>query len=174
MSRLPVVSLALLFLLAACATPPAPLATGPFAAIDHQQALTAAALGARVRWGGRVVQATPRAEETCFELVAHPLDQTGRPRATDTTNGRFVACAPGFFDPAVYRLDREVTVVGRVAAPEEGRIGDHPYHYPKLAAETVYLWPERREEYGPPLYPDPFWYSPYYGPWYPWPHYYYR
>ncbi len=167
-----------LLLLAACATPPAPLASGPFAAIGHQQALAEVARGERVRWGGSVVKTTPQEEETCFEIVAHPLDRRGRPRSTDTTAGRFVACAPGFFDPAVYRLGRELTVIGRVAEPEEGRIGDHPYRYPKLTAETVYLWPERRVEYGSPWYPgwypDPFWYGPWYGPPYPWPRYYYR
>jgi len=174
MARFVLLPLLPLVVLAACATPPTPLAGGPFAAVGHQQALVDGALGERVRWGGTVVKAMPKEEETCFELVAHPLDRSGRPRATDTTDGRFVACAPGFFDPAIYRLGREVTVVGRVAEPERGRIGDHPYRYPKLAAETVYLWPERREEYGPPWYPDPYWYSPYYGPWYPWPYYYYH
>lgn len=178
MARSPLLPVLLSLWVAACATPPAPLATGPFAAIDHRQALADAARGERVRWGGSVVKTTPQEEETCFEIVAHPLDRNGRPRATDTTAGRFVACAPGFFDPAVYRLGRELTVVGRVAEPEGGRIGDHPYRYPKLAAETVYLWPERRDEYGypwyPGWYPDPFWYGPWYGPPYPWPRYYYR
>ena len=175
MARLRLTPIVALLLTAACATAPAPIATGPFAAIGHQQALTDAALGERVRWGGTLVKTTPGKEETCFEIVAHPLDRSGRPQDTDTTTGRFVACSPGFFDPAVYRLGREVTVVGAVAQPEEGRIGDHPYRYPKLNAETVYLWPERREEYyGPGWYRDPFWYAPYYSPWYPWPYYYWR
>jgi len=174
MARTVLLPLLALLWVAACVTPPEPLATGPFAAIGHQQALADAALGERVRWGGTVVKTTPGKEETCFEIVAHPLARSSRPRATDTSAGRFVACAPGFFDPAVYRLGREVTVVGRVAKPEQGRIGEHPYRYPKLAAETIYLWPERREEYGPSWYPDPFWYPSYYGPWYPWPYYYYH
>jgi len=174
MTRLPVPAIALFLLFAACASPPPPLASGPFAVVDHMQAVSGVARGTRVRWGGTVVATTPRAAETCFEIVAHPLDRTGRPYATDTTAGRFIACAAGFFDPAVYRLDREVTVVGTVAEAEEGRIGEFPYRYPKLTASTVYLWPERHAEYGPTWYPDPFWTPSYYGPWYPWPRSYYR
>ncbi|RMF82126.1 MAG: hypothetical protein D6739_08590 [Nitrospirae bacterium] len=167
-----------LLLGAACATVPKPLAGGPFAQVGRAKALTEAARGLRVRWGGTIVKTTPRQGETCIEIVSHPLDRAGRPERTDATAGRFVACLPGFLDPAVYTMGREVTVVGRIEAPVEGKIGDHPYRFPKVAAETVYLWPREEPYYGP-WWPDPFWYpyyfpyppywpyGPYYGPWWP-------
>jgi outer membrane lipoprotein len=149
----------------ACATTPAPLANGPFTTLDHQAALGDAARGVKVRWGGTIVVATPAEEETCLEIIDHPLDRQARPRQTDRTAGRFIACAPGFFDPGVYRLGREVTVVGVLGEPRTGKIGDHSYQYPQVRAETVYLWPERAEEtWG--YYPDPFWYPYWYHPYY--------
>jgi len=157
--------LSTLLLVMACATPPPPLAAGPFATLDHAEALTDQGRGQRVRWGGSLVATTPGEEETCFEIIGHPLDRQGRPYQTDTTAGRFMACTPGFFDPAVYRFGREMTVVGVVEEPRSGKIGAYAYHYPKLGAETVYLWPERPDRYWDDYYyPDPFWY-PY------WPHY---
>jgi len=155
----------------ACATTPPPLAGGPFAAFDHQAALGDAARGERVRWGGKIVVTTPEAQETCIEIIDHPLDRQGRPRQTDHTAGRFMACAPGFFDPGVYRLGREITVVGVLGEPRTGKIGDHIYQYPQVLAETVYLWPERVEDAWGPYYPDLFWYP--YPYWY-YPPYYHR
>jgi outer membrane lipoprotein len=154
----------------ACATTPPPLAGGPYATVDHRAALDQAARGERVRWGGTIVVTTPDEEETCFEIIDHPLDGQGRPRQTDQTAGRFMACAPGFFDPGVYRLGREVTVVGVLAEPRTGKIGDHTYQYPRAVAEIVYLWPERVEDVWRPYYPDPFWYPYWYHPYYyrPW------
>ncbi|MGD2062645.1 MAG: Slp family lipoprotein [Nitrospirota bacterium] len=154
-------------LITACATTPPPLATGPYATLDHADALSDAGRGQRVRWGGSIVATTPGEEESCFEIIAHPLDRRGRPLQTDTTAGRFMACAPGFFDPEVYRFGREVTIVGVVGEPRSGKIGEYTYHYPELAAEIVYLWPEREDRYWD-YYPDPFWYPywPYYHrPW---------
>lgn len=150
-------------LLAACASTPPPLAGGPFAEVGHEQALGEEGLGAEVRWGGSIVTVTPEEQQTCFEVISHPLDRRGRPRDTDTTAGRFLACAEGFFDPAIYTYGREVTVVGRVVAPETGKVGGYTYRYPRLAAETVYLWPERLADdwggyyWGPYWYPYPFW-----------------
>jgi outer membrane lipoprotein len=104
---------------------------------------------------------TPRTDDTCFEIVRRPLDATARPRATDESDGRFIACATGFYDPAIYAEDRELTVVGTIVPPVSRPIGDYEYRYPRLAAEVVYLWEERAY----PVY-APYPYGPYYGPWY--------
>jgi outer membrane lipoprotein len=171
MARL-VLLCAILLLGTACVTTPPALSAGPYATLGHAQALSDVGRGQRVRWGGSIVTTTPGKEESCFEIIAHPLDRQGRPLQTDTSAGRFMACAPGFFDPAVYRFGREVTVVGTVEAPRSGKIGDYTYHYPRIAAEIVYLWPERYERYWDDYYyPDPFWFPYWYRPYYyyrPW------
>lgn len=148
-------------LLGGCFKPPTPLA-GTFPQISVAEAQRAALSGQRVRWGGMIVGTTPEKEETCFEILARPLNSEARPRRTDESEGRFIACVPGFYDPAVYSKGRELTVVGTLEQPEVRKIGEHEYQYPKVAAETVYLWPRRKES---PVYYYPAWSDWYWGPW---------
>ena len=134
----------LLGLLSGCFKPPAPLA-GTFPQISVPEAQHGGLSGQRVRWGGIIVSTTPQKEDTCFEILARPLSSEARPRRTDESEGRFIACAPGFYDPAVYSKGRELTVVGTLQQPEMRKIGEHEYQYPKVAAEGVYLWPKREQ-----------------------------
>jgi outer membrane lipoprotein len=148
-------------LLAACATAPVPLATGPFADITPSTALAPSALGQRVRWGGEIITVKPLRTETCFEVLSRPLDSQGRPREVDRSHGRFLACAKGFYDPAAYPVGRELTMIGTLEQALLTRVGEYAYRVPSVRAHTIHLWAERVDVY--PVY-DPFWY----GPWYPW------
>ncbi|HVO22942.1 MAG TPA: Slp family lipoprotein [Candidatus Margulisiibacteriota bacterium] len=168
--------LAVMMLLSACAAPPAPLA-GSFQEITVQQAQQQDLTGQRVRWGGMIVRVTPGQNDTCFEIVSRPLDRAARPRWTDQSSGRFLACAQGFYDPAVYGAGRELTVVGTVQPSVVREIGQYDYRYPQVSVEQLYLWPQRAPNegyYAPPPgtfgYPE-WWesyYGPYYGPYGPW------
>ena len=131
-------------LLAACATqPPQPL-LGQFSAITPGQALDRDATNALVRWGGRIVQVEPGQNHTCFEMLSTGLDDSGRPYwKTDEIGGRFIACRTGFYDPALFERNREVTFTGRVDGYENRQIGGYDYRFPRLAADVVYLWPQR-------------------------------
>lgn len=144
-------------LLSACATIPSPL-QGEFAPASPA---TATAEGIRVRWGGEIIEVRPGREATCFEILARTLGASARPRAGDAADGRFLACRAGFYDPAIFRQGRELTVTGRVEGSEERLIGEYAYRLPRVAADVIYLWPERepRAVYWAPY--DPFW--PYYG-----------
>jgi outer membrane lipoprotein len=148
--------------LAACARPPQRLA-GEFPPIAPADVQQGGHVGEHVRWGGLIVATTPREDETCIEVVSLPLDRRARPRLVDETFGRFRGCVPGFYDPEIYAVDREVTVVGTVEGVERGTVGEQAYDFPRIAAEAVHLWPER----------PPYAYGPYamsvYGfyPWYP-------
>mgnify|MGYP000883374542 CR=1 FL=1 len=152
-------------LLGACATAPQPL-QGAFPAVTPQQAAAGAQAGTTVRWGGRVVETQPKQDSTCFQMVGMPLTASGRPDSDspDASQGRFVACRAGFYDPAVFTPGREVTFIGRVEGTESVRIGEYDYRLPRLAADVVYLWPEVREVdvVVPP--PHPYW-GPYWGRW---------
>lgn len=131
-------------LLAACATP-APL-KGTYAPITPEQATATDATGTLVRWGGRVVSVEPQSQRTCFEMIGIRLDGDGQPRsASDETGGRFIACRTGFYDPALFEKNREVTFTGRIEGYETRKIGEYDYRFPKLAADVVYLWPVRRQ-----------------------------
>ena len=87
------------------------------------------------------------------------LDANGRPRwAADDTGGRFIACRAGFYDPAIFQADREVTVTGVIDGYETRRIGEYDYRFPRLAADVIYLWPvrDRVDVIHDPM-PGPWW-----------------
>lgn len=153
--RLPAMILSTLFVLGGCATAPKPL-QGEFSTLSPEQASARKADNEWVRWGGNIVQATPGSDGTCIEILGRELNDSARPSARlDETTGRFLACRSGFYDPAIFAADREVTVTGRVVGFEIRRIGEYDYQYPRVAAEIIYLWPERRN--AAHYYVDPFW-----------------
>jgi outer membrane lipoprotein len=130
-------------LLAACATQPQPL-QGEFNEITPRDAAAADATGSMVRWGGRIIGVEPHENRTCFEVMATGLSDYGRPYwATDDVGGRFIACRTGFYDPALFERNREVTFTGRIDGYENRRIGDYDYRFPRVEADVVYLWPMR-------------------------------
>lgn len=159
--RIPLLALAALAL-GGCVTVPGPL-QGQFTPLTPRAAVATEQTGAVVRWGGRIVSTTPLANQTCFVIVSSPLNRAGRPLwARDDTGGRFIACRTGFYDPAVFEPDREVTVTGRIDGYETRPIGEYAYRFPHVAADVVYLWPIRREvdvisRPMPYPYPWPWW-----------------
>lgn len=128
--------------LAACVRPPTPL-QGTFPPLTVSDAQRDGGVGERVRWGGELVSTTPQADQTCFEVLSKPLDKQARPRDGDESFGRFVACSPGFYDPAIYAAGRDVTVVGVVQPVSAGKVGEADYSFAKVTADTVYLWVQR-------------------------------
>jgi outer membrane lipoprotein len=152
--------------LSGCATIPPELAVGgPFLNITPTQALHGEHEGGQVRWGGAVIQTRPKGIRTCFEIMGLTLDRQGEPRSSDTSTGRFLACANGFFEPAIYSQGRYVTFTGRIDGVAPQQIGEAEYLFPKLETEQVYLWPKKSEVIYVP-YPVPSW-GPYYDPYWP-------
>lgn len=148
-------------LLAGCATYPAPL-QGEYLPVTPQQAAAVDRSGALVRWGGRVIEVDPQAKRTCFTMLSSHLDAQGRPSPEqDGSGGRFLACRDGFYDPAVFTPEREVTFTGRIGGYEDARIGDYDYRMPRIDAEVVYLWPERDETRVIMHHPPPHYWYPY-------------
>jgi outer membrane lipoprotein len=138
--------------LGACASVPKPLA-GEFIATTPSDAAPAA--GTAVRWGGTIVNVEPRASDTCFEVLAKRLNTNGRPLQRDESDGRFIACRSGFFDPEVFVKGRELTIVGRFERTEPRKIGEYDYPFPIVSADVVYLWPPR-VDVDRVYYPSPF------------------
>lgn len=128
--------------LTACISLPPPL-MGEVSPLIPRDAKTTD-VGHAVRWGGVIVEVEPGAERTCLTLLAKPLRGDGRPDPGDTSLGRFIACRAGFYDPAVFVPNRELTVRGRIAGLIEKPVGEFRYGYPQLDADVLYLWPERR------------------------------
>lgn len=158
-------------LLSGCATTP-PALQGSFPTLTPQQTLTQAAPGSTVRWGGEIITTRPGKDETCFEILARPLDATARPVLGDAVqHGRFIGCARSFYDPEEYAKGRELTVTGRLQSPVQGKIGEYDYRYPRVQIDTLHLWPLRVRGYDAPpyYYRDPF-YDPFYDPFWPFGH----
>lgn len=164
--------------LAACATVPEPLA-GTYTPLLPSQAAQGGAGGSSVRWGGQIIKTEPKADQTCFYVLSRPLNDKARPLERGTSHGRFVACHQGFYDPEVFTKGRDVTFTGQVHGIVSKMVGKYNYAYPRVEAQTVYLWPkqprvvERRYRASPygygfgnpfwgPIGPwyDPFWYQP--------------
>ncbi len=157
-----------------CATIPQPL-QGTYTPVTLDAARSGTAAATSVRWGGEIIETQPREQQTCFFVLAEPLDSQARPKPGGEGLGRFVACKPGFYDPEVFKKGREITVTGALNGTVQHKIGEFDYTYPKVEANNVYLWPkrplyvQRPDPWGPWGPCDPFW-SPWgcgwgYGPW---------
>jgi len=159
-------ALALAAVLVGCATVPQPIAGDHFSAVTPQQAVSQNASGQQVRWGGEIINVEPRADATCFEVLSRELYADARPsNHRDRSDGRFIACSKGFYDPAVYTKGRDLTITGSLNGIEQHKVGQYDYTFPQVAAEQVYLWPQRAQYdgyYSPNPYYDPFW-GPYWG-----------
>ncbi len=150
----------------ACATVPAPL-QGQFAPVTPHDAAASGNPSGAVRWGGEIINVDPRADRTCFEILARELDATARPLSSDPSLGRFLACRAGFYDPEEFKQGRDITIVGQLNGSERAKVGDFDYTYPRVAADAIYLWPKRSLYLRSPYYDPwggPWWgYGPYWG-----------
>lgn len=121
---------------------------------------------AAVRWGGAIASVENRRDATWIEIVQRPLGAYGEPRDTDKSEGRFLARVDGFLDPAIFAPKRLVTVAGSLDGNNTRSIGEHPYTYPLVSVEHIYLWPIPPRNVQHYYYRSPYWYDP----WYPWGH----
>jgi outer membrane lipoprotein len=130
-------------------------------------------VGSEVRWGGVIASVENLQTQTRLEIVARDLTNSGRPQNNDYSPGRFLADVAGFLDPAVYAVDREITVFGVVFGSKDKPIGQYPYRYPVISVKQHLLWEPlpKRDVYRYPSY----WYDPWYDSWYdPWYRHHYR
>lgn len=130
--------------LGACATMPTPL-QGQYSNLLPAQAGEQNTNNEHVRWGGTVVTVHTESERSCFEIVGTRTGADGRPERLDKSEGRFIACRKGFYDPVVFSAGREITVTGSITGFETRKVGDYDYRYPIVAADVVYLWPVRQD-----------------------------
>jgi outer membrane lipoprotein len=158
-------SLAGLLLAGCAANPPRGLESLPPGAptVAEVRGEPARHLGRQVRWGGEILGVDNLAGVTEVEIFSRPLFDNAEPRPEGGDGVRFIARVPGFLDPAQYRVDKRMTVVGRVVEPVSRPVGEYPYRYPVVDVQAHHLWPV----YQPP--PEPAWLrDPYYDPWWPW------
>lgn len=140
--------------------------SGTFPPITPHAAQSGQYNGTVVRWGGILLKTIPKDKQTCFRVLGLPLADNGRPQRDTGTRetGRFLACAAGFYDPALYTARKEITFIGTIQGVRTEAVGDYKYPYPVLEASTVYLWPRvERTRTAPYYYPG--YYGGFWGPW---------
>jgi len=120
-----------------------PKASGPTLSVAEARTVDPAELARpiEVRWGGTIAEVSNTAQgTTVLEIVSRPLRLGGRPRAGDTSEGRFLAEVDTFLDPEIVVPGRDVTVTGRLDGQREGRIGETPYRYPVVRVADYRYW----------------------------------
>lgn len=147
-------------LLGGCAALPDDLRTPPQQPLLPFAAAATAQPSGLARWGGEIVAVRNRAEGSEVEVVQFALNASGRPLKSDASGGRFLIKVAGFIDPAIHVPGRLVTALGRFDGRQPGRIGEQPYRFPVLEAESVHLWPEIKDPPAhcdcEPFFPGPF------------------
>ena len=136
--------------------------TGENITVDAARSDITRYTGRQVHWGGTISAVENKENDTWIEVVDRPLGSYGRPQISDQTAGRFLVRIDGFLDPAIYRVNRPITVYGTMEGGLMRPIDEHPYLYPLVKAQTYYLW----DDYDPyaryaRYYDDPYGYYPY-------------
>ncbi|AOE50022.1 Slp family lipoprotein [Kangiella sediminilitoris] len=124
--------------------------------------------GREVRWGGIVARVENLENDTLIEVVNLPLGRQARPVEEQQTGGRFIARVPGFLDPMIYDVGKEITVVGKLSKPMPGKVGKHKINFPVVDTRGHHLWKKRPQYEYVEVYSawDPYWFyhRPYYWP----------
>ncbi len=117
--------------------------------------------GNLARWGGVIAKVTNNVNNSMLEVVHFPLKSSARPKQGDETQGRFRVYIAGLLDPIIYKEGRSITALGTVTSSEDGKIGEHEYHYPVLKASYIHLWKDI-QKIDVRITQSPFWYTPSY------------
>lgn len=97
--------------------------------------------GTRVVWGGMIVKTQPLQHTTQIEVLAYPLAYNSEPDRQATSLGRFLIVHQGFLEPADFIPGRWLSVVGRIAPSQTGKVGEASYRFPVIQPEQLYVWP---------------------------------
>ena len=123
----------------------------------------------QIRWGGTILETENRENTSWLTIIAYPLTDSGKPRTSAQSSGRFIAIVNEFLEPSLYSSDRLITVRGSFLKTETLEIGEYPYVYPLIEVDHYYLWPKIRTS-GYVGY-SPYWgYDPWFYPYNPWHH----
>jgi outer membrane lipoprotein len=148
-------------LISACTSIPAQL-QGDYTSLVPKD-VTEKNMETTVRWGGVVLETRPETDHTCFEILSKSLQTSMRPKKSDQTEGRFIACKSSFYDPEVFKKGREVTLTGKIIHLDVRKVGEYDYHFPVVDFDFMILWPKLRNRVYYDHYRPYYWHYPYYG-----------
>ncbi len=141
MRKLPVFTVALLFILAGCAH----YLSAPSRALVDQSVTFSRLLenpdacrGKIVMLGGIVVAVEHTREGTRLEVAEHRLDSRELPDESILSRGRFVAIASEPLDPARYEPGTLVTMVGEIAGQKSEKWQGGVHTYPLIVIKEIH------------------------------------
>ncbi|WP_243976272.1 Slp family lipoprotein [Vibrio natriegens] len=107
-----------------------------------------------VRLGGIIAKVDNFKDKTRVEIVNLPISEMGKPDISAEPAGRFAVYFDGYLEPVAFSKGRLVTVVGKSAGEEEGKIGEREYIFPLMKGQGYRLWTieERVRTYDTPLF----------------------
>jgi len=97
-------------------------------------------LGKLALWGGTILDTRNLKDSTQVEVLAYPLDSSHRPLLDKKPLGRFIIKHKDYLEPANYAQGRQLSVVGKVANKQSGKVGEQDYAYPVLISQQLHLW----------------------------------
>lgn len=98
-----------------------------------------------IEWGGVIVSLENLRQSSEIQIIAYPLNNSGRPETDEPPVGRFIAIQPGYLESIDYARGRQVTVSGKLDRLREGKVGQSSYLFPVLLVQKIHLWPKQRE-----------------------------
>ncbi|MAD45878.1 MAG: hypothetical protein CMI02_06965 [Oceanospirillaceae bacterium] len=99
--------------------------------------------GREAVFGGNIVRVINQADVTTVEVLQLPLYSSGRPQPdTSRSLGRFRVTFDTFLDPEIFTKGRQLTVRGVISGVTRATIGEHPYDFPQIEGNGLYLWDE--------------------------------
>lgn len=93
-----------------------------------------------VRLGGIIAKVDNFKDKTRLEIVNLPINTSGKPDIDQEPTGRFAVYFDGYLEPVAFSQGRLVTIVGKGAGEEEGKIGEHEYVFPLVKGQGYRLW----------------------------------
>lgn len=134
-------------LLAGCASGPGFETENVNRELEPRQAANDGVEQETVLWGGTIISTKPQEATTQIEILAFPLDRGEQPRTNRSSQGRFLAVADGYLEPADYDEGRQITVLGTLTESRTARIGEADYRYPVVEVRDMHLWPREPTTY---------------------------
>jgi outer membrane lipoprotein len=136
------IPLILLSLLLGCASAPEFDTTQVDSALTPQSVIAEpeTSRGKIALWGGTILDTINLKEMTQVEVLAYPLSSSHRPLLDKKPLGRFIIQQQGYLEPTSYAQGRLLTVMGKVAETQSGKVGESAYTYPVIDATQLYLW----------------------------------
>ena len=125
-------------LLGGCATSSQLADSGP----TPEQVVASGEAGTAVHWGGQIIMLRNLRDRTLVEVLALPLDSSGRLQQSGKPQGRFMVEKVGFLEPHEYAPDRLLEVRGQLRGFSNGLVGEAAYRYPVVVGDQLVLWPD--------------------------------